>query len=226
MGMTYVIADLHGRRDLLDAALGGIEMKEGDNNYKIVFLGDYVDRGPNSCGVLERLIAGPKKENATWVCLKGNHDSMLSWVCRNVGPTAKAWSEDYAHHTFASYPEGIVPKEHLDWIDALPLYHEDAHRIYVHAGIHPGLPLDKQREDMLLWFRYPDDFDKDYNGKHIVHGHTAKKKGPVRLQWRSNYDTAAWNTGRLVVGGFDDAIAGGAVTFFEIVGPKHEKGGD
>ena len=226
MGMTYVIADLHGRRDLLDGALAGIELKEGGNPYTIVFLGDYCDRGPNSREVIERLIQGPEKPNAKWICLKGNHDSMLSFCQRALGTIALDWIEDYAHVTLRSYPDQKVQIEHLDWIDKLPLYHQDTYRIYVHAGVNPARPLEEQNEDTLLWFRYPEGSWADYMGKHIVHGHTAKKDGPERYYGRSNFDTMAWKTGRLVVGGFDDEKSGGPVTFFEVINPTEVKGED
>lgn len=222
MNSTYVIADLHGRIDLLEGALIAIELIEAQNQYRVVFLGDYCDRGPNSCEVFERLIRGPKSQNAKWICLKGNHEAMLSFCENNTGEIAADWMERYGNVTLKSYPDGKVPSEHIAWINSLPLYHTDAHRIYVHAGLKPDVALENQIEHDVLWYRYPKGYSKDYMGKHIVHGHTANQNGPERVSGRTNFDTMAWKTGRLVVGCFDDGEAGGPLTFFEIISPQGE----
>jgi serine/threonine protein phosphatase 1 len=98
----------------------------------------------------------------------------------------------------------VVPPRHLDWIVQLPLLHVDQCRVFVHAAVHPVRPLDQQDPSILLWKRYPDDFDAGCGGRHIVHGHQAVAKGPMVMKHRTNLDTMAWKTGRLVIGFFED----------------------
>jgi serine/threonine protein phosphatase 1 len=207
---TYVIADLHGRRDLLDAALAVIETNPAS---KIVFTGDYIDGGPESRQVIERLMAGPP-DGWQWICLMGNHEEMMLQTIRHpVEPDR--WLGNGGFTTMASY-DHEPPAAHLDWIAALPRHYEDDHRVYVHAGCLSAFDLDSQ-SDQLLWHRCERDHDYGYRGKHIVHGHTPFADGPVCLKDRTNLDTLAWRTGRLVVGVFDDAVAGGPVDLIEIM---------
>ncbi len=112
-----------------------------------------------------------------------------------------------------------VPESHIAWLDALPLMHVDTHRIYVHAGVDPEFPLDQQSEATLLWKRYPKGFTDGFDGRHVVHGHDNDPDGPLLYEGRTNLDTAAWRTGRLMVGIFDDERPGGPVDLIEVRGP-------
>ena len=96
--------------------------------------------------------------------------------------------------------------------------HVDDHRIYVHAGLDPELPLDRQTEQTLLWKRYPDDETGGFRGRHIVHGHDSFADGPKLFEGRSNLDTKAWRTGRLVIAVFDDAVSGGPIEILTVQG--------
>ena len=96
--------------------------------------------------------------------------------------------------------------------------HVDAHRLYVHAGVDPEVPLDLQSEATLLWKRYPKGFSGGFGELHVVHGHDNSPEGPLLYQGRTNLDTLAWRTGRLTIGVFDDDRPGGPVDFIVIKG--------
>ena len=212
MSQTYVIADLHGRFDLLEKALSAIEERQRDGG-TIIFLGDYIDRGPQTRQVVERLIGGPPA-GWRWIKLKGNHEDMM--VQCYARPNASWWLGNGGDHTLTSYG-GQIPGEHLSWAKNLALLHVDAHRVYVHAGVDPTRPLDQQDETTLLWLRYPPNEDIHFGDLHIVHGHTPHKDGPELFSGRTNLDTGAVLYGRLVVGIFDDEKAGGPIGLIEIL---------
>jgi serine/threonine protein phosphatase 1 len=221
MPLTYVIADLHGRFDLLQAALTTISQHAGSRPIKIVALGDYVDRGPESRQVIECLMAA-QAAGTNLICLKGNHEYMMhraltrSWFASASRARCLSWwKHNGGDFTLASYGNK-VPPAHLRWIRKLPMLHVDEHRVFVHAGVDPDLPLDKQRDDYLLWHRYPDGADIGYGKRHVVHGHTPHRKGPEKLSQRTNLDTLAWQTGRLVIAVFDDDIPGPAASYIEM----------
>lgn len=211
MSETYAIADLHGRFDLLVKALSAIESHESQGT--IVFLGDYIDRGPNSRQVLERLIAGPPA-GWRWVCLKGNHEEMMVDAIRKGEPAG--WLVNGGYETIQSYG-GNPPEDHIRWCDELPMIHLDDHRAYVHAGVDPHLPLNSRDQGSLnlLWRRYRDD-EEVCCERHIIHGHTPNSAGPVRLAGRTNLDTGAVFYGRLVVGVFANDVPGGPVELIAI----------
>ena len=96
--------------------------------------------------------------------------------------------------------------------------HVDAHRLYVHAGVDPDILLDRQSETTLLTKRYPKGFAGGYGERHVVHGHDNDPDGPLLFEGRTNLDTAAWRTGRLTVGVFDDDRPGGPVDFIVVKG--------
>ena len=214
--LTFAIPDLHGRLDLLEAALTAIEASAEMGT--VVFLGDYVDRGPDSAQVLARLIAGPPP-NWRWICLKGNHEVMMSLALRNPD-RLDWWIDNGGNTTILSYRDDrTMIVGHLAWIDALPAIQVDAHRVYVHAGVDRAIPLAAQAEKVLLWKRYPLDVDEGHGDRHLVHGHDPNIDGPLRLDRRTDLDTWAWRTGRLVVGVFDDSRAGGPIDLLEVRAP-------
>jgi serine/threonine protein phosphatase 1 len=218
MSLTYVIPDIHGRDDLLGEALAGIAAHSHGNARIIVTIGDYVDKGPQSKEVIDRLLSGVA---AGWrlVALKGNHDTMMVEALRNPAKM-DSWLGKGGDAALASYggDAAAVPDAHIAWLDGLlPLY-LDAHRLYVHAGVDPDIPLDRQSETTLLTKRYPKGFSGGYGERHVVHGHDNEPDGPLLFEGRTNLDTAAWRTGRLVVGVFDDDRPGGPVDFIVVKG--------
>lgn len=218
MTRTYAVPDLHGRWDLLEIALAEIEEEAPGT---VVFLGDYVDRGPGSQKIVECLIDGPRP-GWRWVCLQGNHEEMMvdtltgkrdpeRWLVNGGDATLRSYGQ-----RGEGYEPGIVPVAHIAWMASLPLLHRDVHRVYVHAGVDANAPLDAQDARTLLWSRYPKEHAEGHSGLHIVHGHQPYEDGPLCLPGRTDLDTLAWATGRLVVGVFDDDRPGGPVEFITI----------
>lgn len=195
MPVCHVIGDIHGHLDQFDAALETIE-RFGEPDAPIVFLGDSVDRGPKSRQVIEALMQG-QAEGRPWTCLMGNHDRYVLRFLDNPrydDPNTSRpllWTDPAlgGDKTLASYGVDVsegrslddinadakeaIPQSHLDWISALPRYHETDDQIFVHAGLRPGVPLTEQAEDDLIWIR-ADFLDSDHDwGRLVVHGHTA-----------------------------------------------------
>jgi serine/threonine protein phosphatase 1 len=218
MSLTYVIADIHGRYDLLSEALAEITLRSRGEAAEIVMLGDYVDKGPDSKGVIDLLLAGV---DAGWnlVTLKGNHDALMVEALHDPSKMA-AWMGKGGDAALASYGGDLaaVPASHIGWLDRLQLLHVDAHRLYVHAGVDPELPLDQQCEATLLCKRYPSEFSGGFGTLHVIHGHDNHPEGPLLYEGRTNLDTLAWRTGRLTVGVFDDDRPGGPIDFIVIRG--------
>lgn len=218
MSNTFAIGDIHGRLDLLEEALDHL-YKEFPEGGKIVFLGDYIDRGPDSRGVLEKLIAGPP-DNWEFICLKGNHDQFMemykddnlaySWMLNGGNTTIEQYVGNInrlAASGMTEMPEEFL--DHVEWIKELPKYYEDEHRVYVHASVDTNLSLDDHSDRELLWDRYPDTHSGGYRGKYVVHGHTPQRDGsPSVFHNRINIDTGAYSTGRLCCIMFDDDKAG------------------
>ena len=230
MSYTFAIGDLHGRSDLLEKALSAIyayDMAGGT----VVFTGDYVDRGPDSRGVLDILKRGPKDDKWRFVCLRGNHEDMqIQWSKHQIG--AGLYMANGGRETLLSYsadvndPNGYatISHDHLEWIEQLPYYYEDEFRVYVHAFCEPYVPLEEQSVDKMTWRVYPGHAEGGYWGsnraetpKHVVHGHEPLPNGPERHAYRTNIDTCAWYTGRLAVEVFHDLTPGRSVDSFDVV---------
>ena len=127
------------------------------------------------------------------------------------------WIGNGGDATIASYRgRRDLVAEHLAWVESLPPMHVDEHRVFVHAGVDPDVPLDEQAEKTLLWKRYPQDEGQGHGARHVVHGHDPNQDGPLKHAGRTDLDTLAWATGRLVVGVFDDAKAGGPIDLIEV----------
>ena len=218
MSMTYVIPDIHGRYDLLCDGLAEIAARAAGKTSVIVAIGDYVDKGPDSREVIDRLLSGVG-EGFSLVALKGNHDAMMVDALRDPAKMA-AWIAKGGDAALASYggDPSAVPQAHIDWLDGLRLMHIDAHRLYVHAGVDPEIPLDRQSEETLLWKRYPTGYAAGFGNLHVVHGHDNDPEGPLLYEGRTNLDTLAWRTGRLTIGIFDDDRPGGPIDFIVIKG--------
>jgi serine/threonine protein phosphatase 1 len=218
MSETYVIPDLHGRYDLLCDGLTEIAARSRGEASVIVTIGDYVDKGPQSREVVELLRSG-LSGNLRLVALKGNHDALMVDALRDPAKMP-AWLAKDGDTALASYggDAACVPQNHIDWLDGLALMHLDAHRLYVHAGVDPEVPLDRQDERTLLWKRYPKGFPAGFGKYHVVHGHDNCPEGPLLYEARTNLDTLAWRTGRLTIGVFDDDRPGGPVDLIVVRG--------
>jgi serine/threonine protein phosphatase 1 len=218
MSFTYVIPDLHGRSDLLQDGLPLIAAHARGGYGSLVALGDYVNKGPDSKAVIELLRADPLP-GWPFIPLKGNHDAMMVEALRDP-QKMQGWLERGGDTTVASYggDPSLVPLDDIEWLDSLALMHVDRQRIYVHAGLDPDFPLDRQSEKTLLTKRYPEGYAFGFGGRHVVHGHDSIIDGPKLYEGRSNLDTRAWRTGRLVIAVFDDDTPGGPIDFIRVQG--------
>lgn len=208
MDLTYAIGDVHGCADALRRLLAEIVRHRGTRPRRLVFLGDYVDRGPESAAVIEILRGLQRVEPDAVTCLMGNHEALVLDAYAN-GLGASAWHENGGDATLASFGVGDpedLPHPVLAWLSGLPTVHEDARRYYVHAGFRPGRAGIDPDLQTRLWVRKPFiDVDFDF-GKHVVHGHTPQKSGAPDLRpFRTNLDTACVFGRRLTAGIFTDA---------------------
>lgn len=209
--VVYAVGDIHGRLDLLARLLERIEADGRGTDAErrvLVFLGDYVDRGPDSRGVIERLAAGPPPGFEARF-LKGNHEALLLAALEQ--PAAlPLWLSNGAEATLASYglamPQPLhglgrrfsaaLPEAHRRFLEGLELYARYGDYLFVHAGLRPGVPVECQSPDDLLWIREPFLYcDQDF-GCTVVHGHTPADQPVVRPN-RIGIDTLAWSSGRL-----------------------------
>jgi serine/threonine protein phosphatase 1 len=202
---TFVIPDLHGRVDLLNVAL--LKIQQYSSTGTVVCIGDYVDRGPDSKGVIDRLMQGPS-EGWVWHCIRGNHEDMLLDCHDILNPIQRQWWLGHGGETTMKSYGGTIDPDHIEWINNLPRLHWDDLRVYTHAGVGEQFELHEQPESLTQWFKYPDRADVGYRGRHVVHGHVALVDGPECYTNRTNLDTKAYETGRLTVGVFDGTTSG------------------
>lgn len=219
---TYAIGDIHGHLGLLREAHDRIAADQARHGAaQVVHLGDLVDRGPDSRGVIDHLMQGIAA-GQDWVVLKGNHDHMfslflrhspahdprlraeLSWLHPRLGGAATL--ESYGIHAPGDRPVApvhadarqAVPAAHLDFLAGLPTMHRRGDVVFVHAGIRPGVALADQTEDDLLWIRSDFLDDTRDHGVLVVHGHTVVDT-PTHYGNRLNLDSGAAYGGPLTV---------------------------
>lgn len=234
MTTYFAIADLHGRFDLLGKALDAVADYADKNNLgddcKLITLGDYIDRGRQSRQIISALIELKEFDPEGVICLQGNHEDMAVqtltgvvsgqewWVGNGGGATIESYGAKAVLGGYYQkiYPLHVVPEEHIKWMANLPLYFETEKQVFVHAGIPDNdAPLDKQDKEKLIWMLYGKDDHGGWQGKHVVHGHHQFADGPHTWSGRTDLDTFAWKTGRIVVGVFNDT-QGPAVDFIEV----------
>jgi len=205
MALTYAIGDIHGALQKLRSLIGRCEEHAAGRPMKFVFLGDYIDRGPESADVVRLLIDLRSKMPNRVSALRGNHEATVLAIVDGEIPAA-AWLSQVGAATLRSY--GIddaskIPRAHLDWMRSLPLNLDDGRRFFVHAGIAPEQPLDAQHERDLLWIREPFLSDRRDYGRLIVHGHTPLPGTSPDLRGnRLNLDTGAGYGGPLTAAVF------------------------
>lgn len=230
MPNTYAIADLHGRFDLLEAALEAITDHAGGAPGTVITLGDYVDRGPDSRKIVERLMLG-LSDGWHLVCLQGNHEDIMLqtlagkahprwWIANGGGATLLSYGASKGQTASSAF--SMVPDDHVAFLEGLPFLFMDEHRIYVHAGVDPTKPLHDQTQHDLQWRLYPNGFAEGHGDFHVVHGHEQFGDGPKLFKGRTDLDTFAWATGRLVIGVFDDDTPGGPVDLIEVQKAPHQ----
>lgn len=188
------VGDIHGSLAKLQELVARCEQRARGAPLTFVFLGDYIDRGADSAGVVRYLMELQSRLGRYMVALKGNHEGMVIDVCDGVSPESY-WRDQGGEATLRSYGIGRaqdLPEANLNWFRSLPLRYDDGRRFYVHAGVDPLLPLDAQREPDLIWIREPFLSDRRDYGRLIVHGHTPVETGEPDLRPnRLNLDTGA-----------------------------------
>jgi serine/threonine protein phosphatase 1 len=200
MGKIFAIGDVHGCNSKLADLMGKIEIDPADDT--LVFVGDYIDRGADSKDVVDFIIE-LRTTIKKVVCLLGNHESMfLNFYCQ--GREEMLFLENGGRETLLSYGDtGLwfekkvhIPESHLKFFNSLSLSYETDDYIFVHAGLRPGIPLEKQDLDDMLWIRR-EFMDSSYNfGKKVVFGHTPMPR-PLIDKTKIGIDTGAVYGGKL-----------------------------
>jgi len=202
----FAIGDIHGCLSPLERLMEEIRPLVVPEEDALVFIGDYIDRGPESRQVVE-LILRIKEEFPNVICLKGNHEDMfLTWVL--TGRDYELYLYNGGGTTIRSYlSQGkfSLPEEHLRFFQSLPLYYETEDYIFVHAGLRPGVPLEQQDPFDLFWIREEFIYSNYDFGKTVIFGHTPFRK-PFVTDRKIGIDTGA--------------VYGGALTCVELPARK------
>lgn len=213
----YAIGDIHGRLDLLLELHRQIEAdireRPGPTQQTVVYLGDYVDRGPSSYDVLDYLIGNPLPA-CDQIFLRGNHEELMLrflnkgdggvWLSNGGDATIASYGlsvpwmadDDHTLETLRRELSAAIPSRHLSFLQSLQLSHEAGDYFFVHAGVRPHTPLDQQRPTDLVWIREPFLLSDADFGKRVVHGHTISNAPEVRPN-RIGIDTGAFYSGSL-----------------------------
>lgn len=211
--LTFAIGDVHGCFDQLEALLLACDKVRARRTARFVLIGDYVDRGPDTRKVIDLLMQRQRRSGAQFICLQGNHEQMLTSAAaeERSDRSLMDWWTNGGEQTLDSYGVNdptLLPPPHLHWIRTLPLRFSDQKRLFVHAGIRPGIPITEQSETDMLWIREPFlSFAGSY-GILVVHGHTpTKSRLPDLRRHRLNLDTGACFGGELTAAAFTDEEA-------------------
>ena len=224
---VYAVGDVHGRLDLLDILLGMMkadaERHAPGERAILVMLGDYVDRGPDSRGVIERVMELVRDHDFETTALLGNHERAMLDFLKDPA-VHKAWLSYGGRETIQSY--GVTPvasnahddelidcaaklesqvAPHLEFLRSLKLSHTVGNYAFVHAGVRPGVGLEEQVEHDLLWIRTPF-LTTDRHGLpyRVVHGHTPEPIVRIGVD-RIGLDTGAYASGILSAARIKDA---------------------
>lgn len=212
----YVVGDVHGRLDLMRALFDKIEAHLATlpraRTVHVVLLGDLVDRGPDSAGVL-KFVFDVQKRSDFLIVLKGNHEEMMLRVIDGEPGLMRAWLRTGGDATLRSFGieppvadedllpatrkiAAAIPGDMLEWLRALPLTAQSGDYLFCHAGIRPGVAINRQSRDDLLWIRREFLEDDTDHGLVIVHGHSISREVEMRRN-RIGIDTGAYQTGVL-----------------------------
>jgi serine/threonine protein phosphatase 1 len=223
---TYAIGDVHGCLAQLQALLKLIaadNAQRASAHVTLVYVGDYIDRGANSRGVLDE-VRKPVAGIDTVVHIKGNHEAMLQMFLRDP-VLAHGWLDNGGLETLTSFGvdggmakrgldlettrnalSAAIGSDLLDWLADRPLTHQIGDYFFCHAGVRPGIALAGQSEQDLLWIREPFLRSRADFGAIVVHGHTPGHEPEVRRN-RINLDTGCFASGRLTAAVFDGDAA-------------------
>ena len=167
MSLIFAIGDIHGSLRKLQSLMQRCERYAEGRPMAFIFLGDYIDRGPESAGVVGYLLDLQSRMPERVIALKGNHEAMVLGVIDGTVP-AHYWLAQGGTETLQSYgasSAGELPNAHVDWLRTLRLSHNDGRRFFVHAGIDPEKPLDAQQDTDLIWIREPFLSDRRDHGR-------------------------------------------------------------
>jgi len=213
---AYAIGDIHGRLDLLDELIDKIhhELKRRPaRKTLLVFVGDLIDRGPQSAQVIERLRTYSHRGVKT-VFLLGNHEEVLLRILAGDSSLIDSWLKFGGLQCLESYGvdarrvksrpveeilteiQCAVPKQHKEFLEGFVDSCRFGDYLFVHAGIRPGVEIDQQRQSDLRWIREPFLFDETDHGFVVVHGHTIRPEVEIRPN-RIGIDTGAYRSGVL-----------------------------
>lgn len=217
----YCFPDIHGEYDLLRLALDFVYRKHPGGG-KIIFLGDYIDRGPKNKKVLETVMNPP--QNWEFICLKGNHEDIFCGAYRHENdfydlnvvfefiPKDTLITNEKTHKLSDKY----FPKEIYEWMNTLKLFHFEDNNVFAHAYYDDNKLPEDQTSTQCLWLRM-DNFQSFYsknNRLYLTHGHTPRVNGPITSPNRVNLDCGAVFHGRFVIGEYKNGIRG-PVTFHQ-----------
>lgn len=235
---AYVIGDIHGRLDLLDQLLANIHdqlRRRPARKVLLAFVGDLIDRGPNSSQVIERLRTY-RHEGVKTIFLLGNHEEVLLRILEGEADLITKWrwfggaeclqsyGVDAAQLTGRSEAEALeivrqaIPTEHKDFLASFDDTCRFGDYLFVHAGIRPGVEVEQQRQTDLRWIREPFLLDDTDHGFVVVHGHTISPEVQV-LPNRIGIDTGAYRTGVLTA----LAIEGSRMWFLDTKSAQHQE---
>jgi serine/threonine protein phosphatase 1 len=238
-GRTFAIGDIHGEPGHLSKLLARFPSLDAEDT--IVFLGDYVDRGPHSRQLVERVMSLSERLPAKIVCLRGNHEEAwlrvyhegwdefvlsptngcLATVRSFTGGPVPAAGEEPKHEDMLALTTGtFFPEPVVRWFEALPYWYEDEHAIYVHAGLPTKAgrflhPSEVTTPLVLLWVR-TEEFFRNYRGKRVVFGHTPTEFLPQELSSYTPLDPTDLFLGENVIGIDTGCGMGGFLTAVEL----------
>jgi serine/threonine protein phosphatase 1 len=212
----YAIGDIHGMASLLETMFVRLKSEVASDGwtggFRVITLGDYIDRGPDSRGVVEILTRESRLLGTDLIALRGNHEDLFLRFLKDPRSSGPAWLDLGGEATLQSYgvklplgrPDFIrlrhdltrrIPLEHLAFLQNLPVSFSNGGYFFCHAEPRPGIPLAKQTQDDLLWHRSPVQSGSQFE-RIVVHGHTPVSH-PMMRNFSINIDTGAYATQRL-----------------------------
>jgi serine/threonine protein phosphatase 1 len=217
---VYAVGDIHGCRDKLMALHGLIAADfsaRPTGSAVLVHLGDYIDQGPDSAGVVALLSAGPPIPGISVVNLLGDHERMLLDALAGDRAAATDWLWAGGREALASWGlssdlpreqwEAALPAGQVRWLRSLSLIHREGNYLFVHAGIRPGITLAEQSRDDLVTMRHPFLSTEQDLGLIVVHGHSSNSSVPIAAN-RIGLDTGAGIGGKLTCAVLEDDLVG------------------
>ena len=202
-GRLFAIGDIHGCPDELGVMLNAIKPVAGDT---VVFVGDYVDRGPSARDVIEMLLEREREGGAEFVFLKGNHEDMMSAYLGLPGNYGESFLFNGGASTLESYGVGerqlpdaraYIPDHHFEFVRRLATSYLRPPYLFVHAGVVPALEIEEQRVEDMLWIRQEFIYSPHKLGATVVFGHTPMRAVLVDMPYKLGIDTGLVYGGKL-----------------------------